>query len=92
MPFSRCALLRPKLHPALWVRHLDKANFSIELVGVSSAEQEKGNATHIWVIDRSLDDELAESLATERCVNKDIAQPPEGGSVGDPSGEANLRP
>ena len=75
----------------MWLRHLDETDFSVELVGVSGAEQQKSYATNIGMIDSCLDDELSESPASERVIDKHIAEPPEGGSISDPPSEANLR-
>ncbi len=74
----------------MWLRHLDETDLSVELVGVSGAEQQKSYATNVGMIDRCLDYERSESLASERIIDEHIAEPPEGGSIGHPPGEANL--
>jgi hypothetical protein len=88
--YLRGSRLSPKLHPAMWLRNLDETDFSVELVGVLGAEQQKSYVTNVGMIDRCLDDELSESLTSERIIDKHIAEPPEGGSIGHPPGEANL--
>ena len=89
--YSEFYFLSAKLHPALWLGHLDEANSSVELVGVSSAQYKKSNTPNFRMIDRRLYDEFAKSLASERFIDKYVAEPPEGGPGSDPPGEANLR-
>ena len=70
--------------------HLHKTDFSVEPVGVSGTEQEEPYATNLGMINRRFDDKCSDTLTSDRIIDKDVAQPPKGGSVGDPPGEGDL--
>ena len=69
---------------------VDEANLSVELVGITSAEQEEPEIPDLWVLDGRLNEEAADSPTTEGGVHEDITQPAKGGTVRDPSSECDL--
>jgi hypothetical protein len=74
------------------LRHFDEANSSVELLGITSAEQEKLEIPDLWVFDGSLDEEAPDTLTTEGHVNEHITKPAKGGTVRDPASKSNLIP
>jgi hypothetical protein len=74
------------------LRHFDEANLSVELLGITSAEQEESEIPDLWMFDRSLDEEAPESLTTEGRVDEHITEPAKGGTVRHPASESNLIP
>jgi hypothetical protein len=74
----------------MWFRHLNESDLSVQLVCISGAEEEEPYPTNFGMINGRLDDECSETLTPGGIIYKDVAQPPEGGSVSDPPCEGNL--
>ena len=74
----------------MWLRHRNESDLSVQLVGISGAEEEEPNPTNFGMVNRCRDDECPETLAPGRIIYKDVAQPTKGRSVSDPSCEGNL--
>lgn len=67
-----------------------EAEALVEGVGVSGGEQEAPERVDVGVFEKRLDHALGEAAASVIFVNKDIAEPGEGGAVGDEAGDADL--